>query len=172
MFSFLSNYQRVLVLSTMFLLLMWVFESFFLVKLHRNMKRGFKIWSKPLSNETREYLINPANNIIVPHWINWGAPFYSFIILKNNEAIIRPLTRAIFPCVGYVNLKKPNARLEYRGGVSHFFVFLLAFAYSFYFVIPFFALILIINYWIIVRAIDNYLNKKIMRNALVTNRKL
>jgi hypothetical protein len=175
MFSFLSNYQRILVLAIMFLVLMWILESFFLVKLHGNKKRGFKIWSKSLSNDMREYLSNPANNIIVPHWFynnNEGAPVYSFIILENNEVIIRSATVALFPCVAYVNLIKPNAKLEYRGGVSHFFVFLLALAYSFYFVIPFFALILIINYWIVVRAIDNYLNKKIMREALVIGRKL
>ncbi len=172
MFSLLSNHQRILVLSIMLLVLMWVFESFFLVKLHGNMKRGFKIWSKPLSNEMREYLSNPEKSIIVPHRFNLGVLVYSFIILESNEVIIRPFTRAIFPIVGYVNLLKPNTRLEYRGGVSHFFVFLLAFAYSFYFVIPFFTLILIINYWVLVRVLDNYLNKKVMRDSLVTSRKL
>ena len=171
MFPVLSNYQMVLVLSTMFLLLMWVFESFFLIKLYGKIKRGFKIWSKPLSNEAREYLINPANNIIVPHQINWGAPYYSFILLENNEVIVRPFTRAIFPIVGYVNLLEPNARLEYRGGVSHFLVFLLAFAYSYYFFILLYGLIVIINYLVLVRNLDDYLNKKVVHAQLASSRR-
>ena len=162
MFSFLSNYQRILITATMLLVLMWVVESFFLVKLYGNTKRGFRIWSKPLSNEMRAYLGDPTKNILVPHRIS-GNIIYSFIIKKRDEVIICPFNRTIFPCVAYVNLIKPNAKLEHRAGVSHFFALFLALAYSFYSFIPFFALILILNYWIEIRIIDNYLNRKIMR---------
>ncbi|MCJ7483825.1 MAG: hypothetical protein MUO31_12780 [Thermodesulfovibrionales bacterium] len=161
MFSFLSNYQIILVLAIMFLVLAWMLELFFLVKLSGNTKLGFKIWSKPLSSEAQEYLSNFAENIIEPHQIGWQAPVYSFIKVENNEVIIRPLRLTLIPCIAYVNLIKPNAKLEYRGGVSHFFVFLLAFAYAFYLVIPLFALMLVINYWVGIQVIDNYLNKKI-----------
>ena len=153
----------------MFLMLMWFIESFLLVKLRGNMKRGFKIWSKPLSNETRErlsLLSNPANYVIEP-FRSRGTIFYSFIMVENNEAIISPYPRTIFPCVAYVNLFRPQARLEYRGGISHFFVFVLAFAYAFYLVIPIFAIILVIDYWVGIWDIDNYLNKKIHSRHII-----
>ena len=160
MFSFLSNSQRILVIAIMILGLMWVLELFFLTKLSGKMKRGFKIWSKPLSNELRESLANPAKTIIEPHRYR-GTIFYSFIISENNEVIICSYPRTFIPCVAYVNLKNPKAKLEYRGGISHFFVIVLALVYATYLVIPVFALILTINYWVEIRSIDNFLSKKI-----------
>ena len=160
MFSFLSNYQKILMIAIIFLMLAYALESFFLIKLSGNTKRGFKIWSKPLSSKAQEYLSNLDGNIIEPHQINMQT-VRSFIKMEENEAIIRPLDLPPFPCIGYVNLTKPNATLEYRGGVSHFFVFLLAFAYAFYLVIPIFALILVINYWLGTWVVDDYLNKRI-----------
>jgi len=166
MFSFLSDYQRILVLTIMFFGLMWILESFFLVRLTGNIKRGFKIWSRPLPNEAQEYLSNLTKNIIEPHRIGFQT-VYSFIQVESNEVIVRQFHRTLIPFVAYVNLTKPNARLEYRGGVSHYFVFFLAFVNAFYFVIPLFALLLAINYWMEMRAIDNYLNKKIHTRCTV-----
>jgi len=162
----LFNHQRILVLGIMFIALAWYFETFFLVRRFGKFKRGFKIWSRPLSSKAQEYLGNLAKYIIEPHRVNL-AMSYSFIKVEDKEAIICPYFRLFFPCIGYVNLTKSNAQLEYRGGVSHFLVFLLAFAYAYYLVIPVFILMLIINYWLGILMVDNYLNKKIRARRTV-----
>ena len=166
----LSDHQGILVLGIMFLALAWYFETFFLVRRFGKIKRGLKIWSRPLSSKAQEYLGSLADNfakyIIEPHRVNL-AMSYSFIIVEDKEAIICPYYRLFFPCIGYVNLAKSNTQLEYRVGVSHFLVFLLAFAYAYYLVIPVFILILIINYWLGIWMVDNYLNKKIRARRTV-----
>ena len=163
MYPILDNHQRILISAILFLVLLWALERFFLVKLSGNTKRGFKIWSKPLSSKLREYLTNLSENVISPYKFNFQT-VYSFIQVESNEAIVYSFHPALFLCVGYVNLIQPNAKLEYRGGVSHFLVFLLAIAYGFYLVIPIFALILVFNYWMEIRIIDRYLNKRSIYN--------
>lgn len=151
----------------MFLVIAWYFESFFLIKHSGNIKRGFKIWSRPLSSKAQEYLLNdPPKYLIEPHRVKLQI-VYSFIIVADKEAIICPFDRLFFPCVDYVNLAKSNAQLEYRGGVSHFLAFLLVFAYAYYLVIPIFALLLIINYWLGIVLVDNYLNRKVNARRIV-----
>ena len=156
----LSNDQRILVLTIMFLFLAWFFESFFLTRPFGKIRRGFKIWSTPLSYNAQAYLSHLTKYIIETRRVRL-ATTHSFVIVEDKEAIICPYYRSIFPCVGFVNLAEPNAQLEYRGGVSHFLVFLLAIVFPNYLVIPVFALILIINYWLSIWMVDSYLNKKI-----------
>jgi len=156
----LSNAQRILVLTIMFLFLAWFFESFFLTRRSGNMRRGFKIWSKPLSSKAQDYLSHLTKYVIETRRVRL-ATTYSFVIVEDKEAIICPYYRSIFPCVGFANLGEPNAQLEYRGGVSHFLVFLLALVYPHYLVIPVFALVLILNYWLSIWMVDSYLDKKI-----------
>ena len=158
----LSDSQRILIVSVMLTTLLWVIESFFLYKLSGNVKRGFRIWSKTLSDNALELFRKfdePANYFIEP-FMSGGNIYYSFIVVRDNEAIISPAHHLLFPCVAYVNLSKTHPSLEYRVGISHFFVFVIAFTYSAYLIIPFFTLVLIINYWIEIRSIDNFLNKK------------
>jgi hypothetical protein len=157
----LSDPQRILVLGIMLLAVTWFFESFFLVKRSGNIRRGFKLWSKPLSSKAQKYLLNdPPKYLIEPHRVKLQI-VYSFIIVADQEAIICPFYRSFFPCIGYVNLAKSNPQLEYRGGVSHFLAFILALAYAYYLAIPIFALIMIINYWLGIWSVDSYFNKRI-----------
>jgi len=113
-----------------------------------------------LSSKAQDYLSHLTKYIIETRRVRL-ATTYSFVIVEDKEAIICPYYRSIFPCVGFVNLAEPNAQLEYRGGVSHFLVFLLAIVYRYYLVIPVFALLLIVDYWLAIWMVDAYLNKKI-----------
>jgi hypothetical protein len=159
----LSDSQRILVVAIMLTFVLWGVESFFLVKLSGKEKRGVKIWSKSLSNTTLDLLKKldyPSNHVIEP-FKSRNSTFYSFIIVRDDEAIISPAPHSFVPCVAYVNFAKAHPNLEYRGGISHFFVFAIAFASAAYFVIPVFALILAINYWAEISSIDNYLKRKL-----------
>jgi len=156
----LSNDQRILGFTILFLFLAWFFESFFLTRRSGNIRRGFKIWSKPLSGKAQDYLTHLTKHIIETRRVRL-ATTYSFVIVEDKEAIVCPYYRSVFPCVGFVNLGEPNAQLQYRGGVSHFLVFVLAIVYPYYLIIPVFALVLIINYWLSIWMVDSYLNKKI-----------
>ena len=158
-----SDLQRILVVAAMLTLILWVIESFFLVELSGKTKRGVKIWSKSLSNSTLDLLKKldyPSNHVIEPFWSR-GRIIHSFIIFRNDEAIISPAPHSLFPCVAYVNFTKAHPNLEYRIGISHFFVFVIAFASTTYIIIPFFALTLAISYWIEISRIDNYLKRKL-----------
>jgi hypothetical protein len=158
-----SDSQSILIVAIMLTFVLMGVESFFLVKLSGKAKRGVKIWSKSLSNATLDLLKKldyPSNHVIEP-FKSRGSTIYSFIIVRDHEAIISPAPHSFFPCVAYVNFAKTHPNLEYRGGISPFFIFAIAFASAPYFVIPVFALILAINYWAEISSIDNYLKGKL-----------
>jgi hypothetical protein len=158
-----SDLQRILAVAAMLTLTLWVIESFFLVELSGKTRRGIKIWSKSLSNSTLDLLKKldyPSNHIIEP-FRSRGRIIYSFIIFRDDEAIISPAPHSFFPCVAYVNFSKAHPNLEYRVGVSHFLVFVIAIAATTYVIVPFFALILTISYWIEISRINNYLKRKL-----------
>jgi hypothetical protein len=82
-----------------------------------NIKRGVKIWSKPLSWEAGQLLET------LPRLTRYNR---SFILTKGREVLIateRPFWQTgrrdrRIPLIGYVNLNEPETRLEFRMPLS------------------------------------------------------
>lgn len=133
-----------------------VLESWFLVIPSGRKKRGFKIWSRPLSKREYEFLNSKPLYFVKRYWRR--GIVYSFIRADDSEAIISPAFqgRILFPYVGYVDLSEPIPRLQYRTCLTlHFIPILLAFTHvSFLIGLP----VIAINFFVATKGIDRFLS--------------
>lgn len=81
------------------------------------LKRGFKIYGRPLTIKEKEFLQALNEDIFTKDKIFLGTFDRGFIRQKNSEYLIRSRSydwRTAWPYVGYVNLAQPNPELQYR----------------------------------------------------------
>jgi len=120
-------------------------------------KRGIKIWSKPLSNEVRQYLIRLTNDYVDENFLSIHQ---SFVRVKSQEILVSYKSWILatpFQYVGYVNLSLPNSRLEFRSSLPlHLFVVLLALNV---WLIPVILIILLVSFISETMGVQRILNK-------------
>ena len=140
----------------------WFFIDIILIRrFEGKIKRGVKVWSKELSNESWQYLLNLKADVLVHRKILFSSYKSAFIRVQNSEVLIycTPRTvRSSWPYVGYVDLTLPAHELEYRTSLP-----------GIIFLIPFTiigVLIFVINFIFQTRAIDGFIEVKTKENAV------
>jgi hypothetical protein len=120
-------------------------------------KRGIRIWSKPLSNEVRQYLSQLTTDYIDENFLSIHQ---SFIRVKDHEILVcykSWILSTPFQYVGYVNLALPNSRLEFRSSLPlHLFLALLS---LYVWTIPFVVVVLVISFVSGIAGLQRILNK-------------
>jgi len=155
-----------LLLLSFFLAVLSFFWGFvdliFLVRYEGKLKRGIKIWSKPLSDELRKYLSTLSQDVIETRKIWFSDRKVGFIRVENQEVLIhyrRPKWGTSWPYVGYVDLSEPESILEFRSSLP-MHLFLLPFILSGV-GIPFVLLVMVFNYYMESTAIESFLRQKV-----------
>jgi hypothetical protein len=142
------------------------FDLYFLMRYEGKIKRGIKVWSKPLSDDFRKYLLALSSDVIETKKTWFFERKTGFIRIENHEVVIyyrRPHWRTSWPYVGYVNLSEPDSVLEFRSSLP-MHLFLLPFIVSIV-GIPFVLLLMIFNYFMESTAIENFLKQKIAEKS-------
>lgn len=130
----------------------------------RRLKRGIKLFSRPLTQEEREYLQNIDANVVTKRkqqFLTFLENIRGFILINNNERLIqfrKPRWGTSWPYVGYVNLAQPIPELEYRASLF-MHLCLLPFIISgiaLIFIVPF----MYLNFRTETKAIDSYLQNQ------------
>lgn len=137
------------------------FDLYFFIRYEGKIKRGIKVWSKPLSDNLRNYLLTLSSDVIETKKALFFERKTGFIRVENDEALIyyrRPHWSTSWPYVGYVNLSEPDCVLEFRSSLP-MHLFLLPFIVSIV-AIPFVLILMIFNYYMESTAIINFLKMK------------
>lgn len=99
-------------------------QTFLLLKRGGNrIKRGLKIYSRPLTKEELEYLQNIETDIFTKRkqqFLSFIENTVGFIRVQDSERLIqfrKPRWSTSWPYVGYVNLAQPFPELEYRASL-------------------------------------------------------
>jgi hypothetical protein len=117
------NFLDLLVNAIPLLLLLgfiwYAVDTYLLIRYGGKLKRGFKIWSWPLTSDEQKFLTSLKQDIVKIEergkWIKRKS--VSFIAISNGEALIRysnPSQSTSWPMVTYVDLMAPAPELEYR----------------------------------------------------------
>jgi hypothetical protein len=123
-------------------------DMILLMRFGGKIKRGIKVWSKPLSREAQQYLCSITADVIEKRktWISDTR--IGFIRVDNKEVLIqyrRPHWSTSWPYIGYVDLTEPDPILQFRSSLpTH--LFLLPFVLSI-FAIPFVLAFMLFNYY-------------------------
>lgn len=160
--SFLSNLREFLPYVVASLFVIGGIESYYLIRVEGKIKRGYRLWSKPLPDGAFQYLTGLSNDIVEPPTKTGFSKVYSFIRVEDREAIIsyrKPNWRTSWPYVGYVDLTAPEPKLEYRIALAlHILVLLLTYIIPF---IPFLVLMMGINFYVETKSIEAYIKGKV-----------
>jgi hypothetical protein len=140
----------------------WGFVDLIILMCYKGkIKRGIKVWSKPLSDDFRNYLLALQNDIVETRKTWFHESKIRFIRIENREVIIysrRPHWGTSWPYIGYVDLSEPEAVLQFRSSLP-MHLFLLPFILT-GIATPFVLLLLVFNYYMESTAIENFLKKK------------
>lgn len=137
-------------------------EAVFFIRLKGSLKRGFKVWSKPLPERFHKYLLSLDTDVIESKRFFFAPGNEGFIRVQGPEVLIRynrPFWGTSWPCVGFVNLSSPEPVLEFRS-VYIMHLFLLPFILSIV-LIPFVAGMMLFNYYLEITGIENFLKRKV-----------
>src|SRR5574340_666044 len=67
----------------------WFFIDIILIqRFEGKIRRGIKVWSKELSNESWQYLLNLKADVLVHQKILFSSRKSAFIRIQNNEALV------------------------------------------------------------------------------------
>lgn len=140
----------------------WGFVDLILLMRYKGkIKRGIKVWSKPLSDDFRNYFLSLQNDIVETRKTWFHESKIRFIRIENREVIIysrRPHWGTSWPYIGYVDLSGPEPVLQFRSSLPMHLCLL-----PFVVIgagIPFVLVLLIFNYYMESTAIENFLKKK------------
>lgn len=99
-------------------LILGIIETTLLIrKGGKKLKRGCKIYGRPLNNKEKEFLQALNEDIFTEDKIFLGTFDRGFIRRKKTEYLMRSRSydlRTVWPYVGYVNLMQPDPELQYR----------------------------------------------------------
>jgi len=125
-----------------------------------DIKRGYKIWSQPLTVEQHDYLKQLSGDGVEELYTTRHPTF----IRKHNDQILISAknhmisTRAL-PYLGYVNLSSSNPILEFRSSLPmHLLLIVVALSG---FLLPFVMIAFLANFSREKESIENFLRKKI-----------
>ena len=136
-----------------------------LIRYEGKIKRGFKIWSKPLSDDLKNYLSSLPRDVIETKKTWFSEIKSGFIRVENREVLIysrRPNWGTSWPYIGCVDLSEPEPVLQFRSSLP-MHLFLLPFVLTGVF-IPFVIGMMMLNYYMESTAIENFLRRKIIEN--------
>ena len=139
-----------------------ILDLIVLMRFDGKIKRGVKIWSKPLPLGVRLYLSSLDKAVIEKRKIWFFEREIGFIRVENNEALVRyqrPNWSTSWPYVAYIDIVSPEPVLQFRSSLP-MHLFLLPFIISIVGV-PFVFLIMLVNYHMESTAIENFLKQKI-----------
>ncbi len=160
----LTSQVGLFVLSIILSVFFAIWASFEISSLTRHegkIKRGIKIWQKPLKEKHKNYLLSVSTDVVEIKKVLSFDVKVGFIRVKKNEAIIRYrrfVLGKLWLYIGYVNFSNPESVLEFRSSLP-MFLMLSPFIVSIV-LIPVAVLLVIINYRAETKAIENFLDKK------------
>jgi len=158
----IRNWLLIISLFVAILSFVWgFFDLYYLMRYEGKIKRGIKVWSKPLSDDLRNYLLTLSSDVIETKKTLFFETKTGFIRIENREALIyyrRPHWGTSWPYVGYVDLSEPDSVLEFRSSLPMHLI-LLPFIVSIV-AIPFVLIFMIFNYFMESTAIINFLKMK------------
>lgn len=103
---------------SMLCLILGIIETTLLIrKGGTKLKRGFRIYGRPLTIKEKEFLQALNEDIFTEDKIFLGTFDRGFIRQKNSEYLIRSRSydwRTAWPYAGYIDLTQPNPELQYR----------------------------------------------------------
>ena len=133
------------------------------------LKRGVKLYSRPLTSQEQEFLQKVQEDIFTKRkqqFLTFIENIVGFIRVKDDERLIqfrRPKWGTSWPYVGYVNLAQPVPELEYRASFfMHLFLIpIILTGIGLLFVIP----MMFLNFRFETGAIDTYLLNQIVTTS-------
>jgi len=166
------DFGKYLIYSLLFFGVLGWIENYYLVRLDGRIKRGFKVWSKPIPEHLSKYLYSLHQNVVEYRKVGFSRVLSAFIRVENNEAIIqfrKPHWTSGLAYIGYIDLNAVNPQLEYRGSIFGYIPILIVSVLAILaaspavFVILFFGIMLYINFSIETKAIDGFIREKLSK---------
>jgi len=163
---FLENVLIILILSLC--IVVWV-DRWYLLRYEGNIKRGLKIWSKPLPLNNLTYLNALEEDVVELYFDDAPQKKAAFIRKSNQEVVInyRTLytTSNLWAYVGYVDLRSRHPRLEFRNSFfvslcSAIILFIMIFGYAPLWVIGISLIFLTMNSWYEAKMIVYFLDRE------------
>lgn len=149
----------------LFAVVCWFWGVIDLSKLFKpegKINRGFKIWTRPLRPDLREFLLSQTNDVVEYRKTLFGQRMAGFIRVENKEAVIvyrDAWFRSSFIYIGYVDLNVPDPVLEIHTSLP-ILLFLVPFVALIVF-IPFVVLMLGLGYYIESIIFNRFVDRKI-----------
>jgi len=140
-------------------------DTFLLLRFQGKMKRGVRLFQKPLPQPTEQFLRLLPNDVFIKRKMFIGEATVGFIRVDRDERLIqtrKPRWRTSWPYVAYVDLSQPVPMLEYRASLP----MNLAFVFWFLITIPvpflwlFFGGLIYWNYHMETKAITEFLQQQ------------
>lgn len=150
----------------MMILTIWgMIDTVFIIRLSGKMKRGVRLFTKPLPEPTKQFLQSLATDVVVKRKMLIGEATVGFIRVQGNERLIqsrKPRWRTSWPYLVYVDLNELTPVLEYRASlpVSLIFIpwFLITIPAPFLWI--FFAGLIYMNCYMETKAIEEFLQQQ------------
>ncbi len=125
-------------------------------------KRGFRIWHKPLPKTMQNYLSSLSVDVLETRKGLFSERNTAFIRVEHNEALIyarRLGWQTFWPYTGYVDLSKPECVLEFRTSLP-MHLFLLPFIFSDVVGAILVAMLMALTFSVETKEIENFLERK------------
>lgn len=150
----------------MMILTIWgMVDTVFIIRLQGKMKRGIRLFERPLPETTKQFLHALPTDIVVKRKMMIGEATVGFIRVQGNERLMqirKPRWRTSWPYVVYVDLNELTPVLEYRASlpVSLIFIpwFLITIPVPFLWL--FFAGLIYMNYYMETKAMVEFLQQQ------------
>ena len=150
----------------MMILTIWgMIDTVFIIRLQGKMKRGIRLFERPLPETTKQFLQALPTDVVVKRKMMLGEATVGFIRVQGNERLMqtrKPRWRTSWPYLVYVDLNEPAPMLEYRASLPMSLIFVLWFLITI--PVPFLWLFLTgmiyLNYYMETKAIEEFLQQQ------------
>lgn len=136
-------------------------DTYLMTRFEGKVKRGIKIWSKELAENTWKYLFSIKQDIVEEKKTLFSTYKSKFIRIQDEEIIIYSSPEkyhSTWACVGYVDLKSPTREIQYRMSFPGL-IFLLPFTI-------FGILFFVLSFFPYKASIDSFLERKTSESKL------
>lgn len=115
-------------LFVLMILTLWgMIDTVFIIRLQGKMKRGIRLFERPLPETTKQFLQALPTDVIVKRKMMIGEATVGFIRVQGNERLMqtrKPRWRTSWPYLVYVDLNELTPVLEYRASLPVSLIFI------------------------------------------------